>query len=44
MISLAEPTPGFSALMRQYKRLVNELLGSLSLVPESVSDPSGCRP
>ncbi|MEE4249706.1 MAG: cyclic nucleotide-binding domain-containing protein [Alcanivoracaceae bacterium] len=37
MISLAEPTPGFSALMRQYKRLVNELLQGLSLVPESVS-------
>ena len=37
MISLAEPTPGFSVLMRQYKRLVNELLASLSLTPETVS-------
>jgi len=37
MISLAEPTPGFSALMRQYKRLVNELLAQLSLTPETLS-------
>lgn len=37
MISLAEPTPGFSALMRQYKRLVNELLSQLSLTPETLS-------
>jgi CRP/FNR family transcriptional regulator, cyclic AMP receptor protein len=37
MISLAEPTPGFSALMRQYKRLVHELLNRLSLTPETIS-------
>ena len=37
MISLAESTPGFSALMRQYKRLVNELLGRLSLQGETLS-------
>jgi CRP/FNR family transcriptional regulator, cyclic AMP receptor protein len=37
MISLSEPTPGFSALMRQYKRLVNELLGRIPLTPESVN-------
>jgi CRP/FNR family transcriptional regulator, cyclic AMP receptor protein len=37
MISLAEPTPGFSALMRQYKRLVHELLNALSLTPETIS-------
>lgn len=37
MISLAEPTPGFSVLMRQYKRIVNELLAQLSLTPETLS-------
>ena len=36
MISLAEPTAGFSALVRQYKRLVRELLDKLSLPSESV--------
>lgn len=36
MISLAEPTAGFSALARQYKRLVRELLDKLSLQAESV--------
>ncbi len=37
MISLAEPTPGFSALMRQYKRQVDELLNRLALPSEPVS-------
>lgn len=40
MISLAEPTAGFSALVRQYKRLVRELLDKVSLQAESVQLPA----
>ncbi|MDF1781622.1 MAG: cyclic nucleotide-binding domain-containing protein [Alcanivoracaceae bacterium] len=36
MISLAEPTAGFSALTRQYKRLVSELLSKIDLPEESL--------
>lgn len=37
MISYSEPSAGFPALARQYKRLTQELLASLDLKPESVS-------
>lgn len=40
MISLAESTPGFSSLMRQYKRLVQELLARLSLSGDTISLPA----
>ena len=36
MISLAEPTAGFSTLSRQFKRLTQELMDELSLEPETV--------
>lgn len=34
MISLAEPTDGMSALTRQYKRLISELINTLSITGE----------
>lgn len=37
MISYNEPSAGFQALARQYKRLTQELLAGLNLTPESVS-------
>lgn len=36
MISLAEPTAGFSTLSRQFKRLTQELMDALSLEAETV--------
>lgn len=39
MISLAEPTDGMSALTRQYKRLVSELMSKLSISGEYLQLP-----
>lgn len=39
MISLAEPTAGFSALARQYKRLARELLDKLGLDAQTLQLP-----
>lgn len=36
MISLAEPAGGFSSLMRQYKRLVNELMQAVDIQGETL--------
>jgi CRP/FNR family cyclic AMP-dependent transcriptional regulator len=36
MISLAEPAGGFSGLMRQYKKLVNDLMAGIELDGETV--------
>lgn len=40
MISFAEPTGGFPALARQYKRLVNELLARVALQPRILQLPA----
>lgn len=40
MISFAEPTGGFPALARQYKKLVSELLASVHVTPRIVQLPA----